>query len=61
MTVHPFERSVARFLEAVEAGDPARVFCAPRDALGTLATALACERSLLEGGRAVELSQVLGG
>ena len=50
-----------RFLEAVEAGDPSRVFCTPRDALGTLATALACERSLLEGGRAVELSQVLGG
>jgi myo-inositol 2-dehydrogenase / D-chiro-inositol 1-dehydrogenase len=60
MTVHPFERSVSRFLEAVGAGDPARVFCTPRDALGTLATALACERSLLEGGRAIELSQVLG-
>ncbi len=37
MTVHPFERSVARFVEAVRAGDPGRVFCAPRDALGTLA------------------------
>jgi myo-inositol 2-dehydrogenase / D-chiro-inositol 1-dehydrogenase len=61
MTVHPFERSVLRFLEAVEARDPTRVFCTPRDALGTLATALACERSLLEGGRAIELSQVLGG
>jgi predicted dehydrogenase len=61
MTVHPFERSVMRFLEAVEAGDPSRVFCTPRDALGTLATALACERSLLEGGRAIELAQVLGG
>jgi myo-inositol 2-dehydrogenase / D-chiro-inositol 1-dehydrogenase len=61
MTVHPFERSVMRFLEAVEARDPSRVFCTPHDALGTLATALACERSLLEGGRAIELSQVLGG
>jgi len=61
MTVHPFERSVMRFLEAVEARDPTRVFCAPSDALGTLATALACERSLLEGGRTVELSEMLEG
>ena len=60
MTVHPFERSVARFVEAVRAGDPGRVFCAPRDALGTLLTALACERSLLEGGRSVELAEVAG-
>ena len=37
---------------------PGRVFCTPRDALGTLATALACERSLLEGGRSVELAEV---
>jgi myo-inositol 2-dehydrogenase / D-chiro-inositol 1-dehydrogenase len=40
MTVHPFERGIMRFLEAVEAGDPARVFCTPRNAVGTLATAL---------------------
>lgn len=57
--VHPFERTIARFLEAAAAGDPARVFCTPRDALGTLAVALACERSLLEDGRAVELSEIL--
>jgi predicted dehydrogenase len=59
MTVHPFERGIMRFLEAVEAGDPARVFCTPRDAVGTLATALACERSLVDGGRSVALSEVL--
>ncbi len=60
MKVHPFERSVARFFEAVEAGTPDAVFCTPRDAIGTLATALACELSLLDGGRVVELSEVLG-
>lgn len=59
MTVHPFEREIARFVEAVAAGDPARVFCAPSDAMGTLATALACERSLLEGGRVVEVGELL--
>lgn len=60
MSVHPFERSVARFLEAVDSGDPAAVFCTPNDAIGTLATALAAERSLLEGGRIVRLSEVVG-
>ena len=59
MTTHPFERAIARFVEAVRAGDPARVFCNPRDAMATLATALACERSLLEGGRIVELSELV--
>jgi predicted dehydrogenase len=59
MTIHPFERSIARFVEAVEAGDPSRVFCTPRDAVGTLATALACERSLVEDGRSVRLTEVL--
>lgn len=59
MGTHPFARSVARFLEAVALGDQARVFCTPPDALGTLATALACERSLLEGGRVVGLAEVL--
>ena len=58
MTVHPFERGIIRFLEAVEARDPARVFCTPRDAVGTLATALASERSLVEG-RSVALAEVL--
>lgn len=60
MSVHPFERSVARFIDAVRAGTPDAVYCTPRDAIGTLATALACERSLLDGGRVVELSEVLG-
>jgi predicted dehydrogenase len=58
MSVHPFERSVARFVEAVRTGDPTHVFCTPRDALGTLRTALACERSLLEGGRAVDPAEL---
>lgn len=58
MRVHPFERSVARFVEAVRARDPSRVFCTPQDALGTLRTALACERSLLDGGRAVDLAEI---
>ena len=60
MVVHPFERAIARFVDAVEAGTPNAVFCTPRDAIGTLATALACERSLLEGGRSVEVAEVLG-
>jgi myo-inositol 2-dehydrogenase / D-chiro-inositol 1-dehydrogenase len=47
---HPFERSVARFLDAVREGDPSRVFCTPRDAAGTLAVALACEAALASGG-----------
>ena len=51
---------MARFLEAVESGDPAAVFCTPKDAIGMLATALAAERSLLEGGRIVRLSEVVG-
>jgi predicted dehydrogenase len=46
---HPFERSVARFLEAARAGDPSRVFCTPPDALATLAVAVACERALETG------------
>ena len=61
MTVHPFERSITRFVEAVR--DPrlrGAVFCTPRDAIETLATALACERSVLDGGRVVEVTEVLG-
>ena len=46
---HPFERSIGRFLEAAQAGDKTRVFCTPRDALGTLAAANACERALASG------------
>jgi myo-inositol 2-dehydrogenase/D-chiro-inositol 1-dehydrogenase len=46
---HPFERSVARFLEAAQAGDPSRVFCTPADAARTLAVAIACEEALSSG------------
>jgi predicted dehydrogenase len=47
----PFGRSAHRFLAAVQAGDPTGVFCSPRDALGTLRVALACERALETGQR----------
>src|SRR5207253_273797 len=46
---HPFERSLARFLEAARERDPSRVFCMPADALETLAVAEACERALESG------------
>jgi myo-inositol 2-dehydrogenase/D-chiro-inositol 1-dehydrogenase len=59
MKVHPFERSVTRFVEAVRGNDPHAVFCTPGDALETLRTALACERSLLEGSRVVQLAEIV--
>ncbi len=46
---HPFERSIARFIEAVRAGDPELVFCTPADAAATLAVAEACEQALVSG------------
>jgi myo-inositol 2-dehydrogenase / D-chiro-inositol 1-dehydrogenase len=45
----PMRRSVARFLEATAAADPAAVFCTPADALHTLRVATACERALESG------------
>jgi myo-inositol 2-dehydrogenase / D-chiro-inositol 1-dehydrogenase len=48
----PFDRSIARFLEAARRGDRDGVFCPPGDAKRTLAVALACERAL-EHGRVV--------
>ena len=45
-TQHPIERGVERFLAAARDGDPARVFCTPRDAFGTLAAVVACEEAL---------------
>jgi myo-inositol 2-dehydrogenase/D-chiro-inositol 1-dehydrogenase len=47
----PMTRSIARFLAAVEAGDPELVGCSPADAARTLAVALACEQALAEGGK----------
>ncbi len=47
----PRESSVDRFLEAVRAGDRGLVPCSPADALGTLRTLLACERSIATGER----------
>jgi myo-inositol 2-dehydrogenase / D-chiro-inositol 1-dehydrogenase len=50
-TQQPIERGVERFLAAARGGgDP--LFCTPRDALGTLATVLACERALSTGATA---------
>jgi len=46
---HPFERSIARFLDAARAGDPSLVACTPADAARTLAVAVACERALATG------------
>jgi myo-inositol 2-dehydrogenase/D-chiro-inositol 1-dehydrogenase len=49
MTQHPIERSVTRFFAAAREGDAASVFCTPRDAAGTLAAVIACERALDSG------------
>jgi myo-inositol 2-dehydrogenase / D-chiro-inositol 1-dehydrogenase len=46
---HPFERTIARFIESAKASDPSHVFCVPADAARTLAVALACERALFSG------------
>ena len=46
---HPFERTIRRFLAAARDRDADAVFCTPRDALGTLAVALACEEALESG------------
>jgi predicted dehydrogenase len=43
-------RSVERFFAAAAAADPAAVACTPRDALHTLAVALACEAAIASGG-----------
>jgi myo-inositol 2-dehydrogenase/D-chiro-inositol 1-dehydrogenase len=52
----PRESTLDRFFEAVRSGDRGRVPCSPEDAFGTLATALACERSLASGAIADVLS-----
>ena len=46
---HPFERSVDRFVAAVQAGDPGLVLCPPADAARTLAVAVAAEEALATG------------
>ena len=48
--MHPFERTIDRFLEAARTADRARVFCTPEDAARTLAVAAACEAALASGG-----------
>ena len=45
----PFAAALRRFVEAVQRSDPDRVDCTARDAAGTLAVALACERALETG------------
>jgi myo-inositol 2-dehydrogenase / D-chiro-inositol 1-dehydrogenase len=49
-----------RFFAAAGRGDAAAVACTPRDALGTLAVALACESAIATGGE-VEVGTVPGG
>jgi predicted dehydrogenase len=44
-------RSVRRFLDLARGKRDAPPFCTPRDALGTLAVAVACERALATGDR----------
>jgi predicted dehydrogenase len=44
--MHPFERSMRRFLQAVSDQDPAAVVCTPPDAAATLAVAIAAEQAL---------------
>jgi myo-inositol 2-dehydrogenase / D-chiro-inositol 1-dehydrogenase len=46
----PMNRSIGGFLDAARTGDAGLVFCSPRDALRTLAVALACEQALEDGG-----------
>jgi hypothetical protein len=45
----PFAQSLQCFLAAVRTGSPEEVYCTPRQAAGTLAVALATERSLASG------------
>jgi len=47
----PMRRSVQRFLDLARGERDAAPFCTPRDALGTLAVAIACERALASGDR----------
>jgi myo-inositol 2-dehydrogenase / D-chiro-inositol 1-dehydrogenase len=47
----PRVTAVERFVWAVEARDPGLVPCTPADALSTLATLLAAERAIADGGR----------
>ena len=51
----PFDRSIARFIDAVRGGRGGPVLCTPGDALGTLRVALACEQALAER-RAIAVS-----
>jgi len=50
MTVHPFERSVARFADSVRKRHPKTVFCTPADARATLRTGVGV-RALAARGR----------
>jgi myo-inositol 2-dehydrogenase / D-chiro-inositol 1-dehydrogenase len=47
----PMRRSVRRFLDLVRGERDVAPFCTPRDALGTLAVAVECERALASGDR----------
>ncbi len=47
---HAFAAGLLRFVEAVRRNDPSAVVCDARDAAGTLAVIVACERALTSGG-----------
>jgi myo-inositol 2-dehydrogenase / D-chiro-inositol 1-dehydrogenase len=47
----PMRRSVRRFLDLARGERDVAPFCTPRDALGTLAVAIACERALVTADR----------
>lgn len=47
----PMRRSVRRFLDLARGEQEITPFCTPRDALGTLAAAISCERALASGDR----------
>ena len=49
-TPAPFAAALIRFVEAMRRCDPDAVDCTAREAAGTLAVALACERALARGG-----------
>jgi predicted dehydrogenase len=47
----PMRRSVRRFFDLARGKRDLPAFCTPRDALGTLAVAIQCERALTSGDR----------
>lgn len=57
--MEPFARSIDRFITAVRTREPESVFCAPADAMRTLAVASAAEEALVSG-QTVEVTGAQG-